>query len=102
MLRVLHQTATVRPGGKLEIVSEELEVGQTVDVLVLHGSGVTEGRSIMEILNSGPQRLPPRPRPAYRRPGRSSGRVVVGAELQRLVVRDDHRAPSPDGGAGDL
>lgn len=55
MQRVLHQKATVRPGGKLEIVSEELEAGQTVDVVVLHESSVTEGRSIMEILNSGPE-----------------------------------------------
>ena len=46
----------MRPGGKLEIVSEELEAGQTVDVVVLHESGVTGGRSIMEILNSGPER----------------------------------------------
>ena len=56
MQRVLHQKATVRPGGKLEIVSAELEAGQIVDVVVLHESGVTKGRSIMEILNSGPER----------------------------------------------
>ena len=55
MQRVFHQKATVRPGGKLEIVSEELEAGQTVDVVVLHESKVAEGRSIMEILNSGPE-----------------------------------------------
>ena len=58
MQKVLHQRATVRPGGKLEIVSDELEAGQTVDVLVMHESSATGGRSIMEILNSGPdQRL---------------------------------------------
>ena len=55
MQRVLHQKATVRPGGKLEIASEELEAGRTVDVVVLHESSATRGRSIMEILNSGPQ-----------------------------------------------
>ena len=32
------------------------DVGHEVDVVVLHESGVTEGRSIMEILNSGPER----------------------------------------------
>ena len=48
-------TLTVRPGGKLEIVSEELDAGQTADVVVLHESSVTEGRSIMEILKSGPE-----------------------------------------------
>ena len=56
MQKVLHQRATVRPGGKLEIVSDELEAGQTVDVLVMHESSATGGRSIMEILNSGPER----------------------------------------------
>lgn len=47
-------TLTVRPGGELGIVSKELEAGQTVDVVVLHQPSVTKGRSIMEILNSGP------------------------------------------------
>ena len=55
MQRVLHQKATVRPGGKLEIVSEELEAGQTVDVVVLHESGDKPSRSIIDILNSGPE-----------------------------------------------
>ena len=39
----------------MEFVSPELNAGQTVDVVVLHDSGV-KGRSIMEILNSGPER----------------------------------------------
>ena len=55
MQRVLHQKATVQPGGKVEVVSPELEVGQMVDVVVLHESRL-RGRSIMEILNSGPER----------------------------------------------
>ena len=55
MQKVLHQKATVQPGGKVEVVSPELEVGQTVDVVVLHESSV-QGRSIMEILDSGPER----------------------------------------------
>ena len=37
----------------MEFSSPELEVGQTVDVVVLHKATVG-GRSIMEILNSGP------------------------------------------------
>ncbi|MYB42503.1 MAG: DUF104 domain-containing protein [Chloroflexi bacterium] len=48
-------TLTVRPGGKLEIVSEDLEAGQTADIVILHESSVTKSRSIMEILNSGPE-----------------------------------------------
>ena len=55
MQKALHIRATVQPGGKVEFVSPELEAGQTVDVVVLHESGV-KGRSVMEILNSGPER----------------------------------------------
>ena len=55
MQKTLHIRKTVQPGGKIEIVSPELEAGQTVDVVVLHESG-RKGRSIMEILNSGPER----------------------------------------------
>ena len=52
MQKVLHQKATVQPGGKVEIACPELEAGQTVDVVMLHESGA-QGRSIMETLNSG-------------------------------------------------
>ena len=55
MQKALHIRTTVQPGGKVEIVSPELEAGQTVDVVVLHESS-ERGRSIMEILNSGPER----------------------------------------------
>ena len=53
MQKALHIRTTVQPNGKIEIASPELEAGQTVDVVVLHESSV-KGRSIMEILNSGP------------------------------------------------
>ena len=55
MQRVLHMRTTVQPGGKVEIASPELEAGQTVDVVVLHEPNA-KGRSVMEILNSGPER----------------------------------------------
>ena len=55
MQKVFHQKVTVLPGGKVEIVSPELEAGQTVDVVVLHESGV-RSRSIIEIINGGPER----------------------------------------------
>ena len=55
MQKPLHIKTTVLPGGKVEFVSPELESGQTVDVVVLHESGV-KGRPITEILNSGPER----------------------------------------------
>ena len=55
MLKTLHIRTTVLPGGRVEFVSPELESGQTVEVVVTHESNV-KGRSIMEILNSGPER----------------------------------------------
>ncbi|MYE54406.1 MAG: hypothetical protein F4X34_04315 [Chloroflexi bacterium] len=55
MQKSLHVRTTVLPGGKIEIANDELPVGQTVDVVVSHLS-VPVGRSIMEILNSGPER----------------------------------------------
>lgn len=55
MQNALRIRTTVQPGGKVEFASPELEPGQTVDVVVLHESSV-KGRSIMEILNSGPER----------------------------------------------
>ena len=55
MQRVLYRKAKVQPGGKVEVVSPELETGQMVDVMVVHESG-ERGRSIMDILNSGPER----------------------------------------------
>ena len=55
MQKALRIRTTVLPGGKVEFASPELEAGQTVDVVVLHDSSM-EGRSIMEILNGGPER----------------------------------------------
>lgn len=55
MQKTLHVRTMVQPGGKVEFASPELEPGQTVDVVVVHESGL-KGRSIMEILNSGPER----------------------------------------------
>lgn len=55
MPKVLQQKTTVLPGGKVEIVSPELQEGLTVDVVVLHESNGSD-RSVMDILNSGPER----------------------------------------------
>ena len=55
MQKVLLIRTTVLPGGRVEFVNPELEAGQTVDVVVLHDSR-EKGRSIMEILNGGPER----------------------------------------------
>ena len=58
MQKALHVRTTVLPGGKVEIVSPELEAGQTVEVVVLLHESSAKSRSVMEILNSGPgQRL---------------------------------------------
>lgn len=55
MQKALYIRTTVRPGGKVEVASPELEAGQAVDVVVLHQSNA-KGRPVMEILNSGPDR----------------------------------------------
>ena len=55
MQKTLHIRTTVQPGGKVEFASPELEAGQTVDVVVTHDSNA-KGRSVMEVLNSGPER----------------------------------------------
>ena len=55
MQKALRMRTIVQPGGKVEIVSPELEAGQRVDIVVLHESNA-KGRSIMEILNGGPER----------------------------------------------
>ena len=54
MQKVVHQKTTALPGGKVEIICPELQAGQTVDVVVRYESD-KRGRSIMDILNSGPE-----------------------------------------------
>ena len=57
MQKALHVRTTVQPGGKIEIVGQELEAGQTVDVVV---SPVPKPstRSAWQIISEGPgQRL---------------------------------------------
>ena len=57
MQKTLHIKTTVQPGGKVEIVSPELEAGQTVDVVVVRSSPA-ERRSAVDILAEAPgQRL---------------------------------------------
>ena len=46
MQRVLHRKVIVQPGGKVEIISPELDAGQTVDVTVLYESGA-QGSSVV-------------------------------------------------------
>ena len=57
MQKVLHLRTTVLPGGRIEIVDQDLSEGETVDVVVTASVPTpTPRRSIMEILNSGPER----------------------------------------------
>ena len=57
MQKVLHLRTTVLPGGRIEIVDQDLSEGETVDVVVTASAPTaTRRRSIMEILNSGPER----------------------------------------------
>lgn len=55
MQKTLRLRTTVLPGGWVEFASPDLIVGQTVEVVVLHESADV-GRSVMEILNSGPEK----------------------------------------------
>ena len=55
MNKPLYLRTTVLPGGRIEIVDQDLSEGETVDVVVT-ASASTPRRSIMEILNSGPER----------------------------------------------
>ena len=52
MQKTLHIRTTVLPGGRIEIVDQELPVGESVSVVV--HSSVTERRSAVEILKEAP------------------------------------------------
>ena len=54
MQKTLHIRTTVLPGGRIEIVDQELPVGESVSVVV--HSSVTKRRSAVEILKEAPGR----------------------------------------------
>ena len=53
MQKALHIRTTVQPGGRVEVASPELEVGQSVDVVVTRSSSI-ERRSVVDILAEAP------------------------------------------------
>ena len=53
MQKSIHIRTTVQPGGKVEIVSQELPVGEDVDVVVSPAPS-TARRSAVDILNEAP------------------------------------------------
>ena len=53
MQKALHIRTTVLPGGKIEIVDQELPVGESVEVVVSQ-SPVSERRSAVDILAEAP------------------------------------------------
>ena len=53
MRKALHIRTTVLPGGKIEIVDQELPVGESVDVVVSQSPG-SERRSAVDILAEAP------------------------------------------------
>lgn len=53
MQKALHIRTTVLPGGKIEIVDQELPVGEDVDVVVTRSSP-SERRSAVDILAEAP------------------------------------------------
>ena len=56
MQKTLRVRATVQPGGRIEIVSPELQAGQTVDVVVINSSASVR-RSVVDILDEAPGQL---------------------------------------------
>ena len=53
MQKTLQIRTTVQPGGKVEIVSPELEAGQDVDVVISPAS-TPSARSAWQIISEGP------------------------------------------------
>ena len=53
MEKALRLRTTVLPGGRIEIVDEELPVGESVDVVVSHPPA-SERRSVIDILDEAP------------------------------------------------
>ena len=53
MAKALHIRTTVQPGGRIEIVDQELTEGESVDVVVSPASAV-ERRSVVDILAEAP------------------------------------------------
>ena len=53
MRKALHIRTTVLPAGKIEIVDQELPVGESVDVVVSQSPG-SERRSAVDILAEAP------------------------------------------------
>lgn len=56
MHKALHIRTTVQPGGKIEIVDQELTEGENVDVVVSPVSAVAR-RSVVDILAEAPGHL---------------------------------------------
>ena len=53
MRQALHKQATVQPGGKIEIVDQELLVGEQVQV-VIYSLDTPTHRSAWQIISEGP------------------------------------------------
>lgn len=53
MQETFHRTATVKPGGRIELVNPALRSGEIVQVTVRHKIPV-EGRSIVDVLAKAP------------------------------------------------
>ena len=56
MSKTLHLKTTVLPGGRIEIVDQELPVGESVDVVVRHSPAPTP-RSAVDVLAEAPGQL---------------------------------------------
>ena len=53
MQKALHMSTMVQPGGKIELVSPDLEAGQAVDV-VISPTPTPSARSAWQVISEGP------------------------------------------------
>ena len=55
MQKALHIRTTVQPGGKVEIVNQELQEGESVDVII-SPAPTPSARSAWQIISEGPDK----------------------------------------------
>ena len=55
MQKALHIRTTVQPGGKVEIVNQELQEGESVDVII-SPAPTPSTRSAWQIISEGPEK----------------------------------------------
>ena len=58
MLYALRKRVTVLPGGRIEITAPELKPGTEAEVIILEGSGPSDGPSLRSLIGTGKGAFP--------------------------------------------